>query len=158
MTPVTDVAEPGPHEPYWLLRILADPRRRVRRHLSLRWRRRVAVLVGGMVGGAARLAISALLNDGTLPWGTLVANISGALLLGYLLARFLLVSTSTTLTIPLLCTGVLGSYTTFSTFSLEAWVLTADGRTGAAVGYAIASVALGLVAALAGIRLAEIRA
>ena len=129
------------------------------RRLPLRWRRRLAVFGGGVAGGAARIGLSAGLNPGpgAWPWGTFVANVSGALLLGYLLTRFLHSGTRTTLTIPLLCTGMLGSYTTFSAFSLETWQLLDDGRLAAGAGYALGSLALGLLSALAGIRVAERR-
>ena len=158
MRPTAELADPGADEPYRLLRLLAAPRRRVRRHVPLRWRRRLAVLVGGMVGGGARLALSVALNDGAaLPWGTFAANLAGALLLGYLLTRFLQAAPRTTLTVPLLCTGVLGSFTTFSTFSVETVELARQGRAALAVGYAGGSVVLGLAAAALGIRLAERR-
>jgi CrcB protein len=157
------LSDPGPAvapppEPYRLVRALAGPRSRVRRHLPLRWRRRLAVFVGGVLGGGARIGVSVLLDGGGgVPWGTLVANVTGALVLGYLLTRFLQAASRTTLTIPLLCTGLLGSYTTFSTFSLEAWDLLESGRGGLAAAYALGSVALGLAAAGLGIRLAERR-
>ena len=114
--------------------------------------------VGGVLGGGARIGLSVLGNGGDgIPWGTAVANVSGALLLGYLLTRFLQAGSRTSLTIPLLCTGLLGSYTTFSTFSLEAWELADAGRVGLAAAYALGSVVLGLVAAGVGIRAAERR-
>jgi CrcB protein len=126
--------------------------------LPLVWRRRLAVFVGGVLGGGARIGLGAALNGGTAwPWGTFVANVSGALLLGYLLTRFLQAGSRTTLTIPLLCTGLLGSYTTFSTFSLETWRLIDGGRAGVGAIYAVASLAVGFAAAAAGIRLAERR-
>lgn len=126
------------------------------RSVPLPWRRRLAVLVGGMLGGGLRIGVSVLLNgDAGVPWGTLTANVSGALVLGYLLTRFLQAAGRTTLSIPLLCTGVLGSYTTFSTFSLETWQLWQDGRVQLAIAYALASVVVGLLAAAVGIRIAE---
>ncbi len=145
-------------ERYRLLRLLAGPRRRVRRHVPLRWRRRLAVAFGGMAGGAARIGLSAVFHDGgLLPWGTLVANLTGALLLGYLLTRFLQAASRTTLTVPLLCTGFLGSFTTFSLLSVETVVFVQQGRAGLAVVYAGGSVVLGLIAAASGIALAERR-
>lgn len=121
-------------------------------------RRVLAVFVGGMLGGAARIAVSLLLDGrGWLPWGTLVENVSGALLLGYVLTRVLRSEGPTSLHVPLLCTGVLGSYTTFSTFSLEAWQLLQAGRPVLGLGYAGLSLALGLAAAALGMHLAEVR-
>ncbi len=64
--------------------------------------------------------MSAVFHDGgVLPWGTLVANLAGALLLGWLLTRFVQAATRTTLKIPLLRTGFLGSLTTFSMLSVD---------------------------------------
>ncbi len=145
-----------PDEPYLLLRLLDRPRRRVRRHLPLPWRRRLAVLAGGMVGGALRMAVSApFAGAGGWPWGTFLANATGSLLLGYLLTRFVAAAPRTTLTIPLVCTGVLGSFTTFSTFAVETVRLVEHGQVALAAGYAGGSVAVGLAAAAVGIRLAE---
>lgn len=62
-----------------------------------------------------------------------------------------------TVTVPLVCTGALGSYTTFSTFAVEVAQLAEAGMVGHAAGYAAASVGLGLVAAAVGIRAAEAR-
>lgn len=121
-------------------------------------RRAAAVFVGGMVGGGARIGVSVLLDGGaTTPWGTLAANVTGALLLGYLLTRVLRSGDRTGLALPLLGTGVLGSYTTFSAFSLEVWHLLQVGRPVLALVYATASLALGLGAAVLGMRLGERR-
>ncbi|MBW3663671.1 MAG: CrcB family protein [Actinobacteria bacterium] len=120
------------------------------------WRRPLAVFIGGIAGGGARIGLSAAFAAPSgIPWDTLVANLSGALLLGYVLTRLLAGARRTTLTVPLLCTGVLGSYTTFSALSLETWMLLRGDRPALGVGYAVASVILGLAAAAAGIRLAE---
>lgn len=157
MAQPVDTAPPGMAE-YRILQALAGTRRRLRARLPLRWRRRLAVFVGGMLGGGLRLGMSELLNDTSgVPWGTLAANLAGSLLLGYLLTRFLRAAPDTTLAIPLLCTGLLGSWTTFSTFSVEAWILVQQGRVELAATYAIGSVVLGLGLAATGIRLAERR-
>lgn len=138
--------------------LFAGPRHWLTRRRSLRWRGLLAVFVGGMLGGGARTAVSAAIPAGdAVPWGTLVANMSGALLLGYLLTRLLRASSRTTLMIPLVCTGLLGAYTTFSTFSVETVRLAAAGRSGLAAAYAGGSLLAGLAAAAAGIRLAEWR-
>lgn len=145
-------------EPYRLVRLLARPRQAVRRRVPLAWRRRMAVFTGSAVGTGLR-ALVALLPHSTdgWPWGTFAANISGALLLGYLLTRFQQAASTTSLTIPLLCTGLLGGYTTFSAFAAEVGAIAAAGRPGLAAGYALGSVAGGYLAALAGTRIAEAR-
>ena len=131
-------------------------RDRIRRRLPLPWRRRLAVLSGGIVGGAGRIGLHNLGGSGP-PWGTFVANVLGAFLLGYLLTRFLQAGSRSTLTIPLLGIGALGSFTTFSTFSVEVWDLLDRGEPVLAGSYAMASIALGLVAAAVGMRWAERR-
>lgn len=121
-----------------------------------RWEVALAVAVGGALGGGARMGLSTLFGRGDgLPWGTAVANVVGALLLGFVLTRLLRARETPPLAVPLLCTGLLGGFTTFSTFSLETWQLLEDGRAPLAVGYALGSVVLGLLAAATGIRLAE---
>lgn len=156
MAPPLETARRDEH--YRILHVLAAPRRRVSSRVPLRWRRVVAVFVGGMLGGGLRIAVSALLaGRGALPLGTLAANLLGSLALGYLLTRFLQAAPHTALAIPLLCTGLLGSFTTFSTFSLEVWTFLQDGRLGLAAAHAVASLVLGLGLAALGIRLAERR-
>lgn len=154
----TDLVDCGGSEQYWLLRVLSRPRRWARSRLPLPWRRRLAIAVGGAVGTALRgLVAVAMPTDGAWPWATFIENVSGSLLLGYLLTRFLNAAPRTTLTIPLLCTGVLGSYTTFSTFTIEIARLADTTQISTAVGYALASVTAGFITAQIGIRVAERR-
>ena len=120
-------------------------------------RERTAILVGGMIGGGARLGLAELLNEtSAVPWGTLTANLVGAAMLGYVLAR-LLAARSASLAIPFLCVGVLGSFTTFSALSLETWQLVDGGRVAAGAMYGVGSLVAGLLAAALGIRAAERR-
>lgn len=145
-------------EPYLLLRALAGPRAAVRRRVPVAWRRRLGVAAGGLVGTGLRAAIvTALPVREGWPWGTFVVNVTGALLLGYLLTRFLVAAPRTTLTIPLLCIGLLGSYTTFSTFALEVARLVRVGQPAIGAAYGLVSVAVGFAVAQVGIKLAEQR-
>ena len=87
---------------------------------------------------------------GVIPWGTLVVNVSGCFLLGFLFAllteRFLPHPTvRAALTI-----GFLGAYTTFSTFAFETMRLADDGARLFAAGNIVASVGAGLLAVYAG--------
>lgn len=146
-------------EPYLLLRSLARPRAAVRRRVPVVWRRRLGVVAGGLIGTGLRVGVVAVLPvdaDGW-PWGTFAANVTGALLLGYLLTRFLVAAPRTTFTIPLLCIGVLGSYTTFSTFAVEVARFVDGGRPAMGAAYGLVSVAAGLTVAQLGIRVAERR-
>lgn len=107
----------------------------------------VSVLLGSALGGMARFALAGAvtrrLGPG-FPWGTLVVNTSGAFLAG--LAAALLSDAGATASTPWLLgvIGLLGSYTTVSSFSLETLSLARAGRTGAAAG----NVALSLLACL----------
>lgn len=126
--------------------------------LPLAWRRRLGVFVGSVAGTGLRVAFGLLPHPpASWPWGTFVANVTGALVLGYLLTRLEAAASPTSMTLPVLCTGLLGSYTTFSTFVVETrWLLVAD-QPALAAGYAVTSVLFGYAAALAGVRLAEVR-
>lgn len=91
------------------------------------------VAIGGALGSVARYGCSGLVSSlagGTFPFGTLVVNVSGAVLIGFLAALSLpegrvLLSPSARL---FAMTGICGGYTTFSTFSLETFNLMRDGE------------------------------
>lgn len=108
--------------------------------------------LGSGLGGAARLYLSTLVarSAGThLPWGTLAVNVSGCLVVGALAAMF---EPASPLHVRqdlrvLLVVGVLGGFTTFSAFSLEALLLVQRGEPAAAAGYVAGTVVLCLVAA-----------
>ncbi|UIP00554.1 CrcB family protein [Halobaculum sp. CBA1158] len=101
------------------------------------------VAVGGAVGASARYAVGAALPGLA---GTLAANVSGSLFLGFLLYEALRTDALGDRTRTLLATGVLSSYTTYSTVTVE--VARADPVVG--VGYLLATYALGVAAAVAG--------
>jgi CrcB protein len=114
----------------------------------------LAVALGSAVGGVARFLLSAWLEQRSatsFPWATLLINISGSLLLG-----FLATWTYETAGVPadvraLLTTGLCGGYTTFSTFSLETVALIEEGLFGRAAAYIVLSVVVSIVGAYAGI-------
>ena len=111
------------------------------------------VAVGSAVGGASRFVLSSFIQQraGTFPVGTLIINITGSLILGFIM-RYALGSTSVSAeTRALLTTGFCGGYTTFSTFSYETIALlqTGDYRRGGV--YVIMSVVLSLLATFIGI-------
>ena len=106
------------------------------------------VALGSAVGGASRFALSSVIQQraGTFPVGTLVINITGSLVLGFVM-RYALGSTSVSAeTRALLTTGFCGGYTTFSTFSYETIALVEDGDYRRAAFYVVASVVLSLAA------------
>lgn len=87
------------------------------------------VAIGGALGGVLRVGLTALVTarwGALFPWGTLVVNLSGALLIGLLAGAWgldLLLLEGPTATWWLLAVGVLGSYTTVSSFSLQSVAL-----------------------------------
>ena len=117
-----------------------------------------AIALGSAVGGASRYALGLFIQHRTgvsFPYGTLLINISGSLLLGFLLRWTLMASDVTPEMRALLTTGFCGGYTTFSTFSYETAALMQDGRYGRAGLYVALSVALSLVATFAGFQAAR---
>ena len=111
-----------------------------------------AVAVGGAFGACSRYAVSLLFAGSAtrFPYGTLVANLSGALLAGFLVAFMLsrgLVSSPLYL---LLMTGFLGSFTTLSAFSVETMRLVQNGDTVPAIVNVLVTVGGALIAVIAG--------
>jgi CrcB protein len=121
----------------------------------------VAVALGGVIGALARAGISATIPHATTaawPWATFLTNLVGCVLLGVVLdwtdhrapewkARH---PRRARLVRPLVASGVLGGFTTFSTFSVETYGLLTSGAVGAALLYAVASAVLGVAFVLAG--------
>lgn len=107
-----------------------------------------AVFVGGAVGTLARAGLEALAapDPGRWPWPTFIVNIVGAFLLGYFVTRLLERLPTSSYRRPLLGTGLCGGLTTFSTMQVETIKMLEHGHYGLAVGYAVASVAAGLLA------------
>ena len=109
------------------------------------------IAIGGALGSMARYGCGgwvARLMGGVFPYGTLVVNTSGALVIGVFAAMSLpegrfLVPPSTRLFVM---TGICGGYTTFSTFSLETLNLMRDGEWSRALGNILGSVVLSLFA------------
>jgi fluoride exporter len=118
----------------------------------------IAVLIGGAIGSLARLFVGAAIQNRVgpgFPVGTLVINITGSALLGFIM-RFALDTNAVTPAMrAFLTTGLCGGYTTFSTFSYETADLIQEGLYGRAGIYAASSVALGLAATFAGFALAH---
>ena len=113
--------------------------------------------VGGAAGANARYLLGREVSEQwptTFPWGTLIVNVSGCLVLGVLLG-WLVARGDRPAARLFLATGFLGAYTTFSTFAYESVRLIEDGRLMMATGYVIASLVLCLGAAAVGIELAR---
>ena len=116
------------------------------------------VALGSAAGGAARYLLGGWIQDragGTFPVQTLLINVTGSLLLGFL-QRYALESTAISAEVRTLLTiGFCGGYTTFSTFSFETVRMLEDGEWRRAALYIGLSVALSVGAAIAGVAAAR---
>jgi CrcB protein len=119
----------------------------------------LVVLAGGAFGTGLRYFLStfiySVIKEPTFPYANLVINVSGSFVLGVLTELFaerLLVSPTVRIAV---LTGILGGYTTFSSFSYETYSLLRDGEMWRAILNAVGSVLLGLVAVWLGVRLAQ---
>jgi CrcB protein len=114
----------------------------------------VAIFVGAGLGGLARYAVGGWVQGvagAGFPWGTLLVNVTGSLLLGFLLRYALATEAVSPEVRLLLTTGFCGGYTTFSTFSYETAALIEDGQYDRAALYVVLSVVASLVGTFVGI-------
>lgn len=108
------------------------------------------VMLGGAAGSALRYAVGLILpgiNAG-FPWATLAVNLLGSFAIGWVAASVQQGQLGETARL-LLAVGLLGGFTTFSSFSLETLLLLQQGRWLASLFYVSASLLLGLLATLA---------
>ncbi|MFV2092480.1 MAG: fluoride efflux transporter CrcB [Hyphomicrobiales bacterium] len=119
----------------------------------------LVVALGGAVGAAGRhlVGMSALRLFGTnFPWGTLTVNFVGSFLMGVLIETLALKGNVGQEVRLFLATGVLGGFTTFSAFSLDAVLLFDRKGAGLAALYVGASVMLSVLALFAGLKLMRV--
>jgi CrcB protein len=109
----------------------------------------VLIAIAGAAGALTRYGVGLAVGVRSFPWATLGINLTGSLLLGFLLAMSIERSWSETSVLPL-SIGFLGAYTTFSTFSYETFTLVRTDRLPTAVVYVLVSVVGGVLAAAAG--------
>ncbi|MFQ5346770.1 MAG: fluoride efflux transporter CrcB [Rhodothalassiaceae bacterium] len=112
------------------------------------------VMLGSALGGSARFLVSGLVArriGETFPWGTVVVNVTGSLLIG-IAAGIGLAGGGPASSFAV--TGFLGSYTTVSSFSLQTLALAREGAWLRALANIVLSLALCLLAAAAGLTLA----
>jgi CrcB protein len=116
----------------------------------------VAIALGGAVGALGRhfaaAKVAALLGHG-FPFGTLMVNVIGSFIMGALVELMALTWSPTVEMRAFLTVGVLGAFTTFSTFSLDVAFLVERGQSLYAALYIIASVCLSVVGIFAGLHL-----
>ncbi|RIV37114.1 fluoride efflux transporter CrcB [Micromonospora radicis] len=115
------------------------------------------VALGAAVGAPLRYLVDRAVqnrHEGDLPWGTLVVNVTGCLLLGFLVGGAAEGALSGSL-VALLGTGLCGALTTYSTFGYETVRLFTTGLRLGALLNVTASVAAGLGAGYAGVAVAQ---
>jgi CrcB protein len=111
------------------------------------------VALGGAIGSAARYLTGAFVANRfgpDFPWGTFIVNVSGSFFIGVILSFVgggLLPAGAR----PFLAVGIMGGYTTFSTYSHETLQLIQDGELGAATFNTLGQVVAGLVAVYLGV-------
>ncbi|HKS26328.1 MAG TPA: fluoride efflux transporter CrcB [Pyrinomonadaceae bacterium] len=114
------------------------------------------VFIGGGLGSMLRHAVnqaSAALLGVRFPYGTLFVNVIGSLAIGLAAGWFTFRGESGQLLRLFITTGILGGFTTFSAFSLDAAVLWERGQSVSAALYVIGSVAAAIIAVFAGLAL-----
>ena len=118
----------------------------------------VLTAVGAAAGGVSRFYLTMAVQQRlgpSFPWGTLLINITGSLLLGFLI-RYALATPAVSMEVrAMLTTGFCGGYTTFSSYSYESAVLIEEGQFSRAALYSISSMVLALLATFCGFLLAR---
>lgn len=115
----------------------------------------IAVAVGGALGALARYGVDRLVerrSSAVFPWSTFLINVTGCFAIGCIVAA-LVDRHRTPVWLRLgLVMGLVGGYTTFSTYAQETLDLLEEGRAVVALAYALGSVVAGVVAVFLGIR------
>ena len=116
------------------------------------------VAAAGAIGAVLRYLVDRLVQsrvESDFPYGTMVVNVTGSLVLGFIAGSALHHGVSATWT-TVLGTGLVGSYTTFSTFSYDTLRLSGADAKAPAVANVVANVVAGLAAAAAGLALGSL--
>lgn len=119
----------------------------------------LVIALGGGLGAVSRHFLNgwvARLTGGDFPWGILVINVVGSLLMGVLVEWMALRGAVSNELRAFLTVGILGGFTTFSSFSLDTWLLIERGQTVSAFAYVALSVGLAIAALAAGLHLTRL--
>lgn len=144
-----------------------DPDRGGRRESTartVRQRRRaertlvVTIGLAGAAGSLCRYGVATVVTSAAsgFPWSTFWVNVVGCALIGFVLVLLLERFPGARLARPLIATGFLGGFTTFSTYMVDAVLLVRNHNVATAILYVIASVAVGIGAVAGGIVLARV--
>jgi CrcB protein len=115
--------------------------------------RLIWIAIGGALGTLLRYGVGGFVYrhmGGVFPWGTLAVNLCGAFIIGFLSALFEATAISPTVR-SFATIGVLGGFTTFSTYTLESFNLVRDGELRLALSNILFSNVLGILLVFAGI-------
>lgn len=116
-----------------------------------------AVAAGGVLGSLSRYAVGLALPhvSGAFAWSTFLVNVTGSLAMGVLVVWVLSMSAPHPWLRPFLGVGVLGGWTTFSSYALDIHAMVQAGHGLVAAAYLVGSLVVGLVAVGLGITLGE---
>lgn len=129
----------------------------VRRTLRSRWDILLVIAAGGAVGSLARWGLGkAFSGGGRFPWATFIENITGSFALGVLMVFVIDVWPPSRYVRPFVGVGVLGGFTTFSTYALDTRALVVADRAPLAAVYLFGTLAAGLAAVWLGIAVARL--
>jgi CrcB protein len=112
------------------------------------------VMAGGAIGSALRYQLGRLCTRAFgmgWPWGTLAANVIGGLVMGLFAGWLAARAQGSEQLRVFFAVGILGGFTTFSSFSLESWLMIERGETLSALTYIVASVVVSIGALAAGL-------
>lgn len=119
----------------------------------------ILMMMAGALGALSRYALSGLIQQkgvGLFPWGTMTVNVTGCLAFGFIWALANergLISGPTAFVV---LTGFVGSFTTFSTMTFEAFRLISSSAHGTALAYLLGSQTIGIGAAFCGVLLGRL--
>lgn len=114
----------------------------------------VLIALGGAAGATSRHLVDIWISEragGAFPWGTLVVNVSGSLVLGLLFALAVERGALPASVRGPVLIGFIGAYTTFSTLMLESWRLIEGGAVGLGLANLVGSSVIGMVALVGGL-------
>lgn len=115
----------------------------------------IAVALGGACGASGRLVLTLAVQNGlgrpNFPWGIMLCNVLGCLLIGLAAGWFLSKQDPSVFWRAFIMVGVLGGFTTFSSFSLDTWMLLQTGNGFAAAANVLLSLLSCLAATVAGL-------
>lgn len=118
----------------------------------------IGIALGGALGAVCRYLFGNLITrmmGSSLPWGTFIINIVGCFFMGVLMTLIVERQLLPAAWRLFLCVGLLGGFTTFSSFGYEGLTLLLQGNLAAAFGYVGGSIFLGLVAVGVGVLVAR---